>query len=106
MVSVIFIKPRGSEAPVDGTAGDSLMQTAVNNGIDELLADCGGAWSCATCHVHVLPEWMERVGQPSADEVAMLEMAVDPDAYSRLSCQIRLDDTLEGLTVKLPKSQL
>lgn len=61
--------------------------------------------SCATCDVHVEPRWMEALGEPSEDKVALLEMAIDPDATSRLSCQIRLDETLDGLTVRLPRAQ-
>lgn len=106
MVSIVFVKPDGSAREVEAPAGESLMQAGINNGIDEILADCGGCLSCATCHVHVAPEWMARVGPPSEEEAAMLEMAVDPDEHSRLSCQIRLEDSLNGLTIRLPASQL
>jgi 2Fe-2S ferredoxin len=106
MVRVIFIKPDGSEREIHAPAGESLMQAGINNGIDEILADCGGALSCATCHVHIAKDWMDRTGAPGDEESAMLEMAVDPDEHSRLSCQITLSDALDGLTVLLPASQL
>ena len=106
MVKVTFSKPGKDDRVIETDAGETLMQAALNNDIAEILADCGGALSCATCHVHITPDWMERVGPPNEDEAAMLEMAVDPDDTSRLSCQILLSDELDGLHVVLPKSQL
>ena len=106
MVRVIIREAKGSETAIEAAEGESLMQAALNKGIDGILADCGGALSCATCHVHVAREWLERVGRPGSEEEAMLEMAIDPDDTSRLSCQIRLKDALDGLVVILPPSQL
>jgi len=106
MIDVTFITHKGDRHTVSADDGLSVMLAALNNGINGILADCGGALSCATCHVHVASDWMEKVGQPSADEVEMLEMAVDPDDRSRLSCQIILSSDLDGLEVILPASQL
>jgi 2Fe-2S ferredoxin len=106
MVKVTFSKAGKDDRLVEATEGDTLMQAALSNGIDEILADCGGALSCATCHVHIAPDWMDRVGAPGDEETAMLEMAVDPDETSRLSCQIKISAELDGLEIVLPKSQL
>ena len=106
MVKVTFSKPGRDDRAIEGAEGETLMQAALANDINEILADCGGALSCATCHVHVAPEWMDRLAPPAADEVAMLEMAVDPDETSRLSCQIMLTSALDGLRIRLPLSQL
>lgn len=106
MVKVVFKKEGVHDRVVEGDDGSSVMETALANNIGEILADCGGALSCATCHVYVDPAWRERAGAPSEDEGAMLEMAVDPDERSRLSCQIKLSAQLDGLEIILPKSQL
>ena len=106
MVKVIFKKAGKDDRVIEGATGVSVMEAALQNDIGEILADCGGALSCATCHVYVPDEWRDRVGEPAADEQAMLEMAVDPDERSRLSCQIRLNPELDGLQIILPKSQL
>ena len=106
MIDVTFITHEGDRQTVSADDGLSVMQAALNNGINGILADCGGALSCATCHVHVASDWIEKVGQASAEEVEMLEMAVDPDDRSRLSCQIILSSGLDGLEVILPASQL
>lgn len=106
MVKVVFKSVTKGERIIEAAEGSSVMEAALANDIGEILADCGGALSCATCHVHIPEEWRERAGEPSSDEQAMLEMAVDPDERSRLSCQIRLTAALDGLEIILPKSQL
>jgi 2Fe-2S ferredoxin len=105
MVKVIFRKAGKEDRTIEAAQGDTLMRAAIDNGIDEILADCGGALSCATCHVHIAAGWLDRVGSPDTAEAALLELAVDPDETSRLSCQIVLGNELDGLEVKLPKSQ-
>ena len=104
-VMVKFIEVNGDEFPVAAKHGDKLMQAAVNNGIQGIVADCGGSLACATCHVHVAREWWDRVGPPDGTEAAMLEMAIDADELSRLSCQIVLTEQLDGLVVHLPAKQ-
>ncbi len=106
MVKIVFKKDGKDDRAVEGDSGVSLMEVALANDIGEILADCGGALSCATCHVYIADEWRERVGDPHDEEQAMLEMAVDPDERSRLSCQIKIGPELDGLQVILPKSQL
>lgn len=106
MISLIFKKEGKDDRIVAAEEGASVMEAAIKNDIGEILGDCGGALSCATCHVHVAQAWMDRVGAPSEEEAVMLEMAIDPDETSRLSCQIRLTPELDGLELILPKSQL
>lgn len=96
----------GASRSITGRIGRSLMQAAVDAGIDGIAADCGGCLSCATCHVFVDEIWRAKLPAVSFDEAAMLEMtAVPAEADSRLSCQIELRDTLDGLQVRLPTSQ-
>ena len=105
MPNVTFILPDESEVTVEALAGDSLMQTAVDNGIEEITADCGGCCSCATCHCFIPPAWQGKVNPADDMEQALLETAIeDVQPNSRLSCQITLDDSLDGLVVKVPQS--
>ena len=105
MPNVTFILPDESEVTVEALAGDSLMQTAVDNGIEEITSDCGGCCSCATCHCFITPAWQGKVSPADDMEQALLETAIeDVQPNSRLSCQITLDDSLDGLVVKVPQS--
>ena len=105
MPNVTFILPDESEVTVEALAGDSLMQTAVDNGIEEITADCGGCCSWATCHCFITPAWQGKVSPADDMEQALLETAIeDVQPNSRLSCQITLDDSLDGLVVKVPQS--
>lgn len=101
MVKVIFVEPNGTERHVpDAAEGQSLMEVGKANGIEGILADCGGACSCATCHVFVDPAWWERVGPPDDIEFAMLDMVADvAQELSRLSCQVKINAQLDGLRV-------
>jgi 2Fe-2S ferredoxin len=81
------------------------MEGAVNNGVEGIDADCGGACSCATCRVELDPTWQDVVPPPSEDEAEMLGLVVDRRASSRLSCQIKMRDILDGLVVHIPASQ-
>lgn len=105
MVQVKFARPSGQTIALDIDPGISVMEGAVQGGIDEILADCGGALSCATCHVYVAPEWLDRVGSAKDDELTMLEFAVDPRDNSRLCCQINVEESLDGLLLELPERQ-
>jgi 2Fe-2S ferredoxin len=105
MPAVIYVDPDGTERSLVGDTGMSVMEIAVRNGLTGIEADCGGACACATCHVYVDDEWMESVGTAEGDEAEMLEFAVEPRPSSRLACQIRLSDALDGLRVTLPLSQ-
>jgi ferredoxin, 2Fe-2S len=98
--------PQGHSFDVSAKIGRSLMQAAVDAGIDGIAADCGGCLSCATCHVVVAPEWLALLPAPTADETAMLAMTAQPaQAGSRLSCQITLTAELNGLQALLPSRQ-
>ena len=81
------------------------MLAAVNNGVPGIDADCGGGCACATCHVFVESDWVEKTGSPDAMESSMLQLAEGVADNSRLSCQITVDDSLDGLTVRMPESQ-
>jgi len=105
-ITVHLIEPDGRRHTVTGRAGQSLMKAATSAGIEGIAADCGGCMTCATCHVIVDPAWIERLPAASADEDAMLDTtAVPRQPTSRLSCQIALDDSLDGLVAGLPESQ-
>lgn len=105
MVCITFTFPDGTSENIAIDPGTSLMEGAVRGGVEGIDADCGGALSCATCHVRVAPEWVSRLPPPSEDEREMLEFAVDPGPGSRLSCQIVIAPELEGLVVGVPASQ-
>ncbi|KQZ73775.1 2Fe-2S ferredoxin [Sphingopyxis sp. Root214] len=105
MAKIIFIEPDGTERAVDAQAGTSLMEAAVNNGVDGIEADCGGVCACATCHVYVAAEWLQAAGPRTDIEEAMLDLAHEPRDSSRLSCQVRVTDALDGLIVSIPESQ-
>lgn len=105
MPSVVYRQRDGSERAVALAVGDSVMQGAVRNNMRGIDAECGGNCACATCHVYVDPEWMERAGTPSEIEAAMLTVAYDPRPTSRLSCQITMTDALDGLVVEIPRQQ-
>jgi 2Fe-2S ferredoxin len=91
----------GSEKSVEGRNGWSVMETIRDSGFDELLALCGGCCSCATCHVHVDEEWVDRLPKLSADEDDLLDSSSHRRANSRLSCQIELGPELDGLRVTI-----
>jgi ferredoxin, 2Fe-2S len=104
---IVFVEESGVEHPVDATVGDSVMTTAVRNGVPGIIGECGGNKSCATCHVWVRPEFAERVGGPVDDmEDDLLDLGVaDRRATSRLSCQIPVEPELDGLTLDLPPDE-
>ena len=106
MPTLIIEDARGDRRTVEAEAGESVMHAARRHLVPGIIADCGGELSCATCHVFVEPSWAARLPPPSETELAMLECtAVEPTPFSRLSCQIRLDERHEGLVVILPTSQ-
>lgn len=105
MALIHFITPKGGRRTLDIADGWSVMEGAVKEGLDGILGDCGGALSCATCHVHVDAAWADRLAPATEDEVSMLEMAIDPGPDSRLCCQIRVAPDLDGLVLTLPERQ-
>lgn len=106
MPTIAFIQPDGSRREVQAPAGTSVMKNAILNGVVGIVAECGGSLMCATCHVYVAPADAERLPAPSDDEDEMLEVAAaERRETSRLSCQLTVDDTLDGLTVHVPEGQ-
>ena len=106
MITIHFIAESGGETTLQARTGDSLMQAAVSNNLPGIAADCGGLATCATCHVYVREPFAGRLPPPQEDELAMLEFtAAERRPNSRLSCQIELDEALDGLTVDLPPNQ-
>jgi 2Fe-2S ferredoxin len=103
---IVFIKPDGERREIEAADGESVMQVALNNLVDGIVGECGGDLSCATCHVFVDPEWFPALTEASADEEDMLEAtSEEPTKFSRLSCQIKCDNKLDGLVVYLPATQ-
>ena len=106
MPKVTFVALGGSRRTIDAAIGDSVMATAVKNGVPGIVGECGGNLSCATCHVYVDEDFMTLVGPPNDLEDDMLDLAVsDRRTTSRLSCQIRVTGALDGLTVESPEEQ-
>jgi len=105
MIKITFIDPEGTAREVEAEEGATVMETAVRNGIPGIEAECGGACSCATCHVYVDEEWEAVTGQPQPMEEDMLDFAFDVRPSSRLSCQIRVRPELDGLIVRTPTRQ-
>ena len=105
MAKITYIQHDGGEQAVEVKNGLSVMEGAIRNNVPGIDADCGGACACATCHVYVDPDWMQETGKPSAMEESMLDFAESVEPNSRLSCQIRVSDALDGLVVRLPESQ-
>lgn len=102
MPRITFVDRDGTEKTVDAKTGFSLMEIAVENDVD-IEAACEGSLACATCHLVLDPDWYEKLGPPSEDEEDMLDLAFGLTKTSRLSCQIRVTDDLDGLKASLPE---
>ncbi|MBI0003438.1 (2Fe-2S)-binding protein [Bartonella sp. M0177] len=106
MVHILFISEENNQQfAVDSSSGLTLMEAALENNVPGIIAECGGACSCATCHVYIDEKWQNRVGAPNIMEDDMLDFAYDRRENSRLSCQIVLDESLDGLVVYIPERQ-
>lgn len=105
MPLVKYIEADGREFEVDVAVGNTVMQGALDNMIDGILAECGGACSCATCHCYVDEAWVAKTGEASDMEKEMLDAVLDQKETSRLSCQIEVTADMDGLVVHLPESQ-
>ena len=105
MPKVTYIEHDGREHAVEVKSGLSVMEGAIRNNVPGIDADCGGACACATCHVYVDAAWTSKTGERSDMEESMLDFAENVTDASRLSCQIKVTDALEGLVVRLPESQ-
>lgn len=102
MAKITFITSDNENHIVEGHSG-SVMELAVNNGINGIDGDCGGVCSCATCHVHVSPGDMAKTGEASEIEKDMLELDDSADEYSRLGCQLEISDALDGIVLRVAK---
>jgi len=105
MVKVTFVAADGTPRSVEAEPGSTVMEAAIKNGVPGIDAECGGACSCATCHVYVDKEWTAIVGSPQPMEEDMLDFARDVKPNSRLSCQIKITPALDGLVVHTPIKQ-
>ena len=105
MPLVTYIDPKENAYEAEVPVGESAMQGAVDNMIDGILAECGGAFVCSTCHVIVDEKWIDTVGKAPEDEVMMLEASSEYAENSRLSCQLIVTDKMDGLVLRMPKSQ-
>ena len=106
MPKVTYVQPNGEPKTVDVAAGTTAMEAAVDNDVAGIVAECGGACSCATCHVYVDPAWLDKLPRPDAQEDGMLDCVLDRRANSRLSCQIVLKNELDGLVVRVADAQI
>ena len=105
MIKITYTDKAGVARAVEAQAGATVMETALRNAIPGIEAECGGACACATCHVYVAPEWQEIVGKASQMEEDMLDFAFEVRPNSRLSCQIKVSQALDGLGVTTPAKQ-
>ena len=105
MPKINYTDSSGNKKTVEVENGLSVMEGAIQNNINEIDADCGGAMACATCHVYVNDEWMDKLPKPEDAENDMIDVAFEPKKNSRLSCQLIVSDELDGLCVTTPKKQ-
>jgi len=105
MAKITYIEHSGTQHVVDVETGLTVMEGAIRNLVPGIDADCGGACACATCHVYVDPAWMALTGARESMEESMLDFAGDVRDNSRLSCQIKVHDALDGLIVRMPEQQ-
>lgn len=107
MTKITYIDSDGTAATFEAQDGESVMSVAIANGVDGIVAECGGSMMCATCHCYVDEDWVERTGTRNDGEDDMLECAAsEVRETSRLSCQIKITPDLDGLVVHLPEEQV
>jgi len=106
MPTVKFLLPDGDETAVEVPVGWSLMEAARRDGIEGIVAECGGGAICGTCHVHIDEERFEKLDPPEMTEAALLEIVPDASHTSRLSCQVIMTDEMDGMSVRVPAEQL
>lgn len=107
MAKITYVEHNGTEHVVDVANGMTVMEGARDNNIPGIEADCGGACACSTCHVYVDAAWVEKLPAKDDMEEDMLDFAYEPDpATSRLTCQLKVSDVLDGLRVKMPEKQI
>ncbi len=107
MPKIVYIQPEGQQLTLEVANGTTLMHAAIANGLDGIVAECGGSAMCATCHVYVDAEWESRLPPMNAVEDEMLDSVADErKSNSRLSCQVTVTPELDGLVVRLPRTQI
>ncbi|MEM7610097.1 MAG: 2Fe-2S iron-sulfur cluster-binding protein [Pseudomonadota bacterium] len=105
MPTIIFVEQDGSRKEVSVETGYTVMEAAVNNGIDGIVAECGGACACATCHSYIDDAWADKVGEMDDMEDSMLDAAYERKDNSRLTCQIEVTDEMDGLIVHVADNE-
>tara|TARA_B100000959_G_C14884361_1_gene583932 strand:- start:895 stop:1215 length:321 start_codon:yes stop_codon:yes gene_type:complete len=105
MPKITYIEHDGTSHEIEADVGTTVMNAALDNLVPGIDADCGGECSCATCHVMIDAAWTDAVGQPNETEESMLDLNPESQENSRLSCQIRVSEELDGLVVNLPEFQ-
>ena len=105
MPKITYIEHNGKSHQIEVANGLTVMEGAVQNNIVGIDADCGGSCSCATCHVYVDEKWFDSLSKKEDAEQDMLDMAFEPNKFSRLSCQLTVTDELDGMVVKMPSKQ-
>ena len=105
MAKITFVSHDGTESTFEGENGMTVMEVAVKNSVEGIDADCGGACACATCHVYVREEWQGKTGERAEMEDDMLDFAFEVKENSRLSCQLKVSDALDGLVIEVPEKQ-
>ena len=105
MPKIVFIEPGGARREITAPVGITLMEAARQNGVRGIVAQCGGACACATCHVYIDPAWVTKLEPREDMEEGMLETAWEPRENSRLSCQVHVTAELDGMQVSVPRQQ-
>ena len=105
MAKITYIEHSGKSHTIEVQNGLTVMEGAIQNNVPGIDADCGGSMACATCHVYVKEEWFDKLPKKEDGEEDMLDMAYEPNKFSRLSCQLTVSDKLEGIIVNLPEKQ-
>jgi 2Fe-2S ferredoxin len=105
MPKITYIDSSGNQKTIEVEIGLTVMEGAIQNDVTGIDADCGGGMSCATCHVYVKEEWLNKLPKAEDAEQDMIDMAFQPKKNSRLSCQITVTENLDGLTVTTPEKQ-
>ncbi|MEO0575636.1 MAG: 2Fe-2S iron-sulfur cluster-binding protein [Pseudomonadota bacterium] len=106
MPTVVFVSESGDRKEVTVETGYTVMEAAVNNGIDGIVAECGGACACATCHSYIDPAWVDKLSEMDDMEDSMLDAAYERKDNSRLTCQIELTDAMDGLVVHVANNEM
>ena len=105
MAKITYVAHDGTRFDVEAENGSTVMENAIKNSVPGIEAECGGACACATCHVYIDAAWVDKTGSAEAMEEDMLDFAYDVQPNSRLSCQIKVSDELDGLVVTVPERQ-